>query len=148
MARADHSVGEDAPGPYQRVRHGTSLTSQFISLELLTSYLFPFNRQDAKKAQTTTERLIDLYKDQGQSDKAIEKMKSLLPGGPVYELGGDLPDAMDTLKTLASLQETHDREFFEREVKARRGRLGGGTLEQVQATVRRELYGKSEVRRL
>ena len=73
-------------------------------------------------------------------------MKYFLPGGSVFELGGDLPDTMDTLKTLASLQEKHDREFFEREVKVRRGRLGGGTLEQVQATVRKELYSNSEVR--
>ncbi|KAG0046177.1 Superkiller protein 3 [Gryganskiella cystojenkinii] len=101
--------------------------------------------QDVKKAQSTTERLIELYKEQDNINKAIEKMKYLLPGGRVSELGGDLPEAMDMLKTLASLQEKHDKEFFEREVKARRGRLGGGTLEQVQATVRKELYGNSEL---
>lgn len=153
MARVDYSIGKDAPGPSQRVSHGGhDNLLQFLNAlqhNVLTVYLVPGlslpNRQDAKKAQSTTERLIELYRQQDQSDKAIEKMKSFLPGGSIYILGGDLPDAMDTLKTLASLQEQRDKEFFDREVKARRGRLSGGTLEQVQAAVRRDLYTNSEV---
>ena len=69
-----------------------------------------------------------------------------MPGSSLYELLDDKPSQIDTLKTLASVQERADSEFYEREVRLRRGRLGGGTQEQVQNAVRNELYGKSEVK--
>jgi hypothetical protein len=100
---------------------------------------------DSKKALAITERLIELYTTQEQPDKAIEKIQSLLPGSALYDVLEEKPNQMKTLRTLADLQEKTDREFFDREVKLRRGRLGGGTLEQVQNTVRNELYTKSEV---
>ncbi|KAF8927210.1 hypothetical protein EDD21DRAFT_448810 [Dissophora ornata] len=100
---------------------------------------------DEKKALSTTEKLIELYTNEGQFDKAIERIQTLLPGAPLYELLGDKPSQIDTLKTLASVQERADSEFYEREVRLRRGRLGGGTQEQVQNAVRNELYSKSEL---
>ncbi len=78
-------------------------------------------------------------------DKAIEKMGTLLPGSPLYDILDDKPNQMDTLKSMAQVQEKTDAEYFEREVRLRRGRLGGGTLEQVQNAVRNDLYNKSEV---
>ncbi|KAF9908643.1 Superkiller protein 3 [Linnemannia zychae] len=100
---------------------------------------------DGKKALATTERLIELYTNQEQPDKAIEKIQSLLPGSTLYDILEEKPKQMETLRKLAELQEKTDGEFFDREVKLRRGRLGGGTLEQVQNTVRNELYTKSEL---
>ncbi|KAF9195193.1 Superkiller protein 3 [Haplosporangium sp. Z 11] len=100
---------------------------------------------DGKKAFSTTERLIELYTNEEQMDKAIEKIQTLLPGSALYDLLDDKPNQMDTLKTLATVQEKTDREFYEREVRQRRGRLGGGTLEQVQTAVRMDLYSKSEL---
>ncbi|KAF9198939.1 Superkiller protein 3 [Haplosporangium sp. Z 27] len=100
---------------------------------------------DGKKALSTTEKLIELYTQEGQKDKAIEKIQTLLPGSTLYELLDDKPNQIDTLKTLASIQEKSDEEFYEREVRLRRGRLGGGTQEQVQNAVRIELYNKSEL---
>lgn len=103
---------------------------------------------DGKKALATTERLIELYTTQEQPNKAIEKIQTLLPGSPLYDILEEKPNQMETLRKLAELQEKTDSEFFDREVKLRRGRLGGGTLEQVQNTVRNELYTKSEVTRV
>ncbi|OAQ35470.1 TPR-like protein [Linnemannia elongata AG-77] len=100
---------------------------------------------DGKKALATTERLIELYTTQEQPHKAIEKIQTLLPGSPLYNTLEEKPNQMETLRKLAELQEKTDSEFFDREVRLRRGRLGGGTLEQVQNTVRNELYSKSEL---
>ncbi|KAF9355484.1 Superkiller protein 3 [Mortierella sp. AD094] len=100
---------------------------------------------DGKKALSTTEKLIELYIKEGQKDKAIEKIQTLLPGSSLYELLDDKPNQLDTLKSLASIQEEADGEFYEREVRLRRGRLGGGTQEQVQNAVKNELYSKSEL---
>ncbi|KAF9294277.1 Superkiller protein 3 [Linnemannia elongata] len=100
---------------------------------------------DGKKALATTERLIELYTTQEQPHKAIEKIQTLLPGSPLYNTLEEKPNQMETLRKLAELQEKTDSEFFDREVRLRRGRLGGGTLEQVQNTVRNELYTKSEL---
>lgn len=100
---------------------------------------------DGKKALATTERLIELYTTQEQPDKAIEKIQTLLSGSPLYDILEEKPSQMEILRKLAELQERTDSEFFDREVRLRRGRLGGGTLEQVQNTVRNELYTKSEV---
>ncbi|KAG0295601.1 Superkiller protein 3 [Dissophora globulifera] len=100
---------------------------------------------DGKKALSATEKLIELYTNEGQMDKAIGKIQSLLPGSTLYELLDDKPNQMDTLRTLASVQERTDDEFYDREVRLRRGRLGGGTQEQVQRTVKNELYSKSEL---
>ncbi|KAI7831610.1 hypothetical protein BC939DRAFT_144395 [Gamsiella multidivaricata] len=94
---------------------------------------------------SVTERLIDLYTTEGEMNKAIEKIKTLLPGSMLYDLLGDKPSRMETLKTLASIQEKMDAQFYEREVRLRRGRLGGGTQEQVQNAVKNELYNKSEL---
>ncbi|KAF9939010.1 Superkiller protein 3 [Mortierella alpina] len=100
---------------------------------------------DGKKALSTTQRLIELYTNEGRMDKAIEKMGTLLPGSSLYDILDDKPNQMDTLKSMAHVQEKTDAEYFEREVRLRRGRLGGGTLEQVQNAVRNDLYNKSEL---
>ncbi|KAF9106846.1 Superkiller protein 3 [Mortierella sp. AM989] len=117
--------------------------------ELITSLedmlITHLKNADGKKALSTTEKLIELYTNEGRIDKAIEKIQTLLPGSKLYELIQDKPDQMETLKKLAAVQEKADGEFYEREVRLRRGRLGGGTLEQVQSTVRNELYSKSEL---
>ncbi|KAK3827007.1 MAG: hypothetical protein J3R72DRAFT_496527 [Linnemannia gamsii] len=110
--------------------------------KLLESYL---KTSDGEKALTTTERLIGLYTTQEQPDKAIEKIQSLLPGSTLYDILEKKPNQMGTLRKLAELQEKTDGEFFDREVRLRRGRLGGGTMEQVQNAVRNELYTKSEL---
>ncbi|KAF9581141.1 Superkiller protein 3, partial [Lunasporangiospora selenospora] len=108
---------------------------------------FYLKAADEKKALSVTEQLIALYTKEGVMDKAIEKMQSLLPGSELYDLlsSDHRPDQMETLKRLAGVQETTDAQFYEREVRARRGRLGGGTLEQVQAAVRKEVYSKSQL---
>ncbi|KAG0211885.1 Superkiller protein 3 [Mortierella sp. NVP41] len=100
---------------------------------------------DDKKALSTTERLIELYTNQEQPRKAIEKIQTFLPGSALYDILEEKPNQMETLKKLAQVQEKTDSEFFDREVRLRRGRLGGGTLEQVQNTVRNELYSNSEL---
>ncbi|KAF9932323.1 Superkiller protein 3 [Linnemannia zychae] len=100
---------------------------------------------DDKKALSTTERLIELYIAQEQPDKAIEKIQTLLPGSPLYDILEEKPNQIEILRRLAELQEKTDREFYDREVRLRRGRLGGGTLEQVQKAVRNEVYTKSEL---
>ncbi|KAF9937373.1 Superkiller protein 3 [Modicella reniformis] len=106
---------------------------------------FYFKVQDGKKALSTTEKLIELYTNDGNIDKVVEKIQSFLPGSALFDLLDDKPDRLDTLKRLASAQERADAEFYEREVKLRRGRLGGGTQEQVQNAVRNELYSKSQL---
>lgn len=154
MGRAYTSSGKNAGDPPQDVRTRANLVCRHKERRpcQLRNGLTFFNlisllncSADSKKALATTERLIELYTTQEQPDKAIEKIQSLLPGSPLYDILEEKPNQMETLRTLAGLQEKTDSEFFDREVKLRRGRLGGGTLEQVQNTVRNELYTKSEV---
>ncbi|KAF9437752.1 Superkiller protein 3 [Entomortierella beljakovae] len=106
---------------------------------------FHIKTPDGKKALSTTERLIELYIKEDQPDKVIEKLQSLLPGSSLYEVLDDKPNQMETLQRLASVQEKSNEEFYEREVKVRRGRLNSGTLEQVKSAVRKELYSNSEL---
>ncbi|KAG0243382.1 Superkiller protein 3 [Actinomortierella wolfii] len=98
-----------------------------------------------KKALELTEKLIDLYTKDGNLEKVIEVLSTLLPGTTLYEALQEKPDHMGTLKRLASVQEQADKQFYESEVQKRRGRLGAGTAEQVRATVRSELYRKSQL---
>ncbi|KAF9286798.1 Superkiller protein 3 [Mortierella alpina] len=71
---------------------------------------------DGKKALSTTERLIELYTSEGRMDKAIEKMGTLLPGSSLYDILDDKPNQMDTLKSMAHVQEKTDAEYFDREL--------------------------------
>ncbi|KAG0225716.1 hypothetical protein B0O80DRAFT_405545 [Mortierella sp. GBAus27b] len=100
---------------------------------------------DGKKALATTEKLIALYTSHDEVDKAVGKIQTLLEGSSLFDILDDKPDRLDTLKRLASSQEQADSEFYEREVKQRRGRLGSGTQQQVQTAVRNELYNKSQL---
>ncbi|KAG0210738.1 Superkiller protein 3 [Mortierella sp. GBA30] len=125
---------------YDKLKRWSDLT---VALEdMLQIHL---RTPDAKKALSTTERLIELYTHEGQMERAIGKIQTLLPGGALYDILDDKPNQMETLKSLASVQEKTDAEYYEREVRLRRGRLGGGTLEQVQNAVRNDLYNKSEL---
>lgn len=154
MGRTYTSLGKNAGDPPQDVRtrvylvcrHKEHRPCQLRNDLTFVNLVSLFNcSADGKKALATTERLIELYTTQEQPDKAIEKIQTLLPRSPLYDILEEKPNQMETLRTLAGLQEKTDSEFFDREVKLRRGRLGGGTLEQVQNTVRNELYTKSEV---
>lgn len=77
--------------------------------------------------------------------KTVERIQTLLQGSTLFDILDDKPDRLNTLKRLASAQEQADAEFYERQVKQRRGRLGGGTQEQVQNAVKNELYSNSQV---
>ncbi|KAI1317452.1 Superkiller protein 3 [Mortierella claussenii] len=103
------------------------------------------NALDGKKALLITEKLIELYTQEGYLYKAIQKIQTLLPGSRLHDLVEDKPNQKETLQKLSTLQEEADAEFYEREVRLRRGRLGGGTQEQVQSAVKNELYNKSEL---
>ncbi|KAG0253953.1 Superkiller protein 3 [Actinomortierella ambigua] len=104
-----------------------------------------FLESDSKKALELTEKLIDLHTKDDNLPKVIELLQTLLPGSALYEALQEKPDHMETLKRLAAVQEQADKEFFDREVQKRRGRLGAGTAEQVRATVRRELFNQSQL---
>ncbi|KAF9970669.1 Superkiller protein 3 [Actinomortierella ambigua] len=104
-----------------------------------------FIEKDSNKALELTEKAIDLYTKDDNLPKVIELLQTLLPDSALYTALQEKPHHMETLKRMAAVQEQADKEFFDREVQKRRGRLGAGTAEQVRATVRRELFSQSQL---
>ncbi|KAF9427265.1 Superkiller protein 3 [Podila epigama] len=100
---------------------------------------------DGKKAAVTTETLIKLYTRQDQVDKAIAKMQTFLPGSKLYEILEEKPDQVKVLGELVIVQEQADRDFTERELKLRKGRINSGTAAQLKEAVRNDMYNRSQV---
>ena len=69
----------------------------------------------------------------------------MLPGSPVFDyLEGIIPNAADTYLKKAELVENEDKETINKEIAARRSRLGA-VVGKVSLEVKREVYKKSPV---
>jgi len=72
--------------------------------------------------------------------------KLILPDGPVYDyIEGLIPRAEDTYQKLAEMIEKEETEKNNKEIAARKSRLGA-TTGSVSIEVKREVFGSSPVR--
>ncbi|OZJ05539.1 hypothetical protein BZG36_01672 [Bifiguratus adelaidae] len=106
------------------------------------------SENDIKKAVETFRKILEVYRVKARDDgKLVTTLKFSLPEGPY---GSAIASAsnltpIEIWKEIAGIQERHDHEVIEREIAARKHRLGAGTPSEVRQTVLREVYARSEL---
>ena len=103
---------------------------------------------DRERAQTTIDKFIKFAKQNGSKAQYKRALQAILPSSPIFDfLEGRIPRPVDTLIQVAQLTEDEEATTIEREIHARRTRIGA-RLGQVTSDVKREVYGKSELEHL
>ncbi|KAF2730461.1 hypothetical protein EJ04DRAFT_515253 [Polyplosphaeria fusca] len=100
---------------------------------------------DAHKAQSSIDMLVDFARAHGTKQQYINALKTQLPSSPIYSsLEGRLPNPSLTYNRIAEMLETEETARIKRLIGERKTRLGA-TSESTTTDVKREVYGGSEL---
>ncbi|KAL1602784.1 Superkiller protein 3 [Paraconiothyrium brasiliense] len=98
---------------------------------------------DAHKAQTAIDSLVDHARRHGTKLQYARALATQLPTSPIYSyLEGRLPNPAAVYTRLAEIHEAEETSTIKREIDERRSRLGA-TLESTTIEVKNEVYGAS-----
>ncbi|KAI9676880.1 MAG: Superkiller protein 3 [Caeruleum heppii] len=98
---------------------------------------------DKHKCQSVIDRYLLYARDNGTTRQYKDALEVTLPTSSIYEtLEGRLPHPSHTYTRIAEIIETEEKERTNREIGARRTRLGA-KVSQVTTEVKREVLGKS-----
>ncbi|KAI0268796.1 TPR-like protein [Gloeopeniophorella convolvens] len=123
------------------------------------------NAEDATKCAETIQKVVDLRREHGTRLQLSAALSLYLPESPFYSTLSSLPppdltnptsvtttasqsavhNSLPVLEEMVSLNQTEEKETFEREVAKRRTRLNAGSLQNIKTEVGREVFGNSKL---
>ncbi|KAJ4290989.1 Superkiller protein 3 [Kalmusia sp. IMI 367209] len=123
-------------------KQGRTKVDERIDVELKLALIYA-ELDDAHKAQTAIDKLVDHARRNGTKQQYARALTTQLPTSPIYSyLEGRLPNPAATYTRIAEIHETEEAQIIKRQIDERKTRLGA-TLESTTIEVRNEVYGAS-----
>ncbi|KAJ3150781.1 Superkiller protein 3 [Geranomyces michiganensis] len=111
--------------------------------DLRTIYL---ENKDGAKVAELNAKLVDLYGRTNQKLKAVEVLRSQVPGGVCANVGSDAsPTPIELWTRIAGLQESYNADTLKQEVELRRRRLGAEPIDILRDKVEKEVLLASQI---
>ncbi|KAK8222154.1 hypothetical protein BKA81DRAFT_404916 [Phyllosticta paracitricarpa] len=123
---------------------GAKKLDEYVEVGLKLAEIYA-NGDDAHKAQTALDKVVDLARSQGTKSQYKRALEVYLPTSPVYtSLEGRVPHPSHTYTRIAEILEEEEKQRVNKEIGERRTRLGA-RVAQVTTEVKREVYGRSDL---
>ncbi|KAJ3177104.1 Superkiller protein 3 [Geranomyces variabilis] len=102
--------------------------------------------KDGSKVADLNAKLVDLYGRTNQKLKAVEVLRSQVPGGACATVCSDSsPPPLELWQQIAALQESHTADTLKQEVELRRRRLGAEPIDILRDKVEKEVLLASQI---